>query len=435
MRRLPPRVSKMDLSFWAATNVGRKRTHNEDNYLVDQKLSLFVVADGMGGHASGEVASQIAVAEIRAAVDSRRDILDAFGRHETGVTTHDVLGVLEYAIQTAGVAIYERGQKEPDKRGMGTTVSLFLLIGERGFIGHVGDSRIYMVRDARAEQLTEDHSLINELIRHGKVTRETLAKSPYASYKNAVTRAVGVYETVQVDTMDLEVLPGDQFLLCSDGLHTYLDDKEIARQLAEENITAIPERLVEIANNGGGHDNITALVVRVHKEATPTADARTQELNRKVEVLKQMPLFRHLTYKEILRVLALTDVKDFKPGDEIITEDEPGTELFIILSGKVRLHKEGALVTHVGQGAHLGEMALIDNGPRSVSATAEEPTRMLVLRRRDFNDLIRNFPRLSVKLLWSFVQVLGQRLRKTNEDLAGARNEAAEIIDPVPFDE
>jgi PPM family protein phosphatase len=425
----------MDLSFWAATNVGRKRTHNEDNYLVDQKLSLFVVADGMGGHASGEIASQIAVTEIRSAVDSRRDILDAYARHETGVTTHDVLGVLEYALQSAGMAIFDRGQKEPDKRGMGTTVSAFLLIGERGFIGHVGDSRVYMVRDGRTEQLTEDHSLINELIRHGKVTRETLAKSPYASYKNAVTRAVGVYETVQVDTMDLEVLPGDQFLLCSDGLHAYLDDKEISRQLAEENITAIPDKFIEHANNGGGHDNITAVVLRVQKDTTPTADARSQELNRKVEVLKQMPLFRHLTYKEILRVLALTEVKDFKPGDEIITEDQPGSELFIILSGKVRLHKEGALVTYVGQGAHLGEMALIDNGPRSVSATAEEPSRLLLLRRRDFNDLIRNFPRLSVKLLWSFVQVLGQRLRKTNEDLAGARNEAADIIEQVPFDE
>jgi serine/threonine protein phosphatase PrpC len=425
----------MDLSFWAATHVGRKRTHNEDNYLVDQKLSLFVVADGMGGHASGEIASQIAVAEIRTAVDSRRDILDAFARHETGVTTHDILGVMEYAVQTAGVTIFDRGQKEPDKRGMGTTVSMFLLIGERGFIAHVGDSRIYMVRDGRTEQLTEDHSLINELIRHGKVTRETLAKSPYASYKNAVTRAVGVYETVQVDTMDLEVLPGDQFLLCSDGLHAYLDDKEIARQLEEDNITAIPDHLVEHANNGGGHDNITAVVVRVQKDTTPTADARSQELNRKVEVLKQMPLFRHLTYKEILRVLALTEVKDYAVGDEIITEDEPGSELFIVLSGKIRLHKEGALVDHVGQGAHLGEMALIDNGPRSVSATADEPSRLLVLRRRDFNDLIRNFPRLSVKLLWSFVQVLSQRLRKTNEDLAGARNEVAEIHDPVPFDE
>jgi hypothetical protein len=292
------------------------------------------------------------------------------------------------------------------------------------------------VRGGQTVQLTEDHSLINELIRHGKVTRETLAKSPYASYKNAVTRALGVYETVQVDTIDLEVLPGDQFLLCSDGMHAYLDEKEVSRQLSDESITAIPGKLVELANKGGGHDNITAVVLRVHPDATATSDARSQELNRKVEVLKQMPLFRHLTYKEILRVLALTEVKDYKVDDEIITEDEPGSELFIILSGKVRLHKEGALVTFVGQGAHLGEMSLVDNGPRSVSATAEEASRVLVLRRRDFNDLIRNYPRMSVKLLWSFVQVLGQRLRKTNADLAGARNEAAgEPGDQALFDE
>jgi serine/threonine protein phosphatase PrpC len=426
----------MELSFWAATDIGRKRTHNEDNFLVDQKLSLFVVADGMGGHASGEIASQIAVNEFRNAVDSRRDIIDAFSRHETGVTTHDVLGVLEYAVQSAGVAIFDRGLKETDKRGMGTTISAFLLIGERGFIAHVGDSRVYMVRSGQTVQLTEDHSLINELIRHGKVTRETLAKSPYASYKNAVTRAVGVYETVQVDTIDLEVLPGDQFLLCTDGLHTYLDEKEVTRQLSDESITAIPAKLIEHANNGGGQDNITAVVLRVQKDATATGDARSQELNRKVEVLKQMPLFRHLTYKEILRVLSLTEVKDYKIGDEIITEDEPGSELYIILSGKLRLHKEGALVTYLGQGAHLGEIALVDNGPRSVSATAEESSRLLVLRRRDFNDLIRNFPRMSVKLLWSFVQVLAQRLRKTNADLAGARNEAAtDASDQVLFDE
>jgi serine/threonine protein phosphatase PrpC len=426
----------MDLSFWAATDVGRKRAHNEDNFLVDQKLSLFVVADGMGGHASGEVASEMAVSEFRSAVDSRRDIIEAFARHETGVTTHDVLGVLEYAVQTAGLAIFERGQKEQDKRGMGTTISAFMLIGERGFIAHVGDSRVYMVRGGQTVQLTEDHSLVNELIRHGRVTRETLATSPYASYKNAVTRALGVYETVQVDTIDLEVLPGDQFLLCSDGLHAYLDEKEIARQLAAESITAIPGKMVEIANAGGGHDNITAVVLRVHADATATADKRSQELNQKVEVLKQMPLFRHLTYKEILRVLALTEVKDYKVGEDIITEDEPGSELFIMLSGKVRLHKEGALVTYVGQGAHLGEMALVDNGPRSLTATCEEASRALVLRRRDFNDLIRNYPRMSVKLLWSFVQVLGQRLRKTNADLAGARNEAAtEFIDQALFDD
>ncbi len=425
----------MELSFWAASDVGRKREHNEDNFLVDRRLSLFVVADGMGGHASGEVASQIAVTEFRNAVEARRDLLDAYVRRQEGVTTQDVLAVLEHAVQMAGLAIFERGQNEPDKRGMGTTLSALLLLGERGFIAHVGDSRVYMVRQGETVQLTEDHSLVNELIRHGKVTRETLANSPYASYKNAVTRALGVYETVQVDTIDLEILPGDQFLLCSDGLHSHLEEKDVAQFLSTDHVTAIPQKLIDHANRGGGQDNITAVVLRIHTDATDPAGARTHELNRKVEVLKQMPLFRHLTYKEILRILSVTQVTDYAAGDEVIREGEPGHELYILLKGKLRLHKEGTFITNLGPGAHLGEMALVDKGPRSLSATAEERTRALVLRRRDFNDIIRNEPRLSVKLLWAFVQVLGQRLRKTTADLSGARQEVTDVSDDVLFDE
>ena len=425
----------MELSFWAATDVGRKREHNEDNFLIDKKLSLFVVADGMGGHASGEIASQIAVTEFRGALETRKDLLDAYSRHESGITPQDVLGVLENAAQQAGLAIFERGQKEREKRGMGTTLSALLLLGERGFIVHVGDSRVYMVRQNQVVQLTEDHSLVNELIRHGKVTRESLATSPYASYKNAVTRALGVYETTQVDTADLEVLPGDQFLLCSDGLHAYLQDKDILGFLGGDHVTGIPQKLVDHANKGGGQDNITALILRLHTATTDAGQPRAQELNRKVEVLRQMPLFRHLTYKEILRVLSVTKVADYATGDEILREGEPGNELFILLKGKVRLHKDGAFITHLGPGAHFGEMALVDKGPRSVSAAAEDRTRALVLGRAQFNDIIRNDPRLSVKLLWSFVQVLAQRLRKTTADLTGARQEVPVVPDEPMFDE
>src|SRR4030095_3834372 len=120
-----------------------------------------------------------------------------------------------------------------------------LLRAARVFIAHVGDSRIYMLRQAEVIQLTEDHSLVNELIRRGKVTKESLAKSPYSAYKNAVTRAVGVYETVQVDTIDFDVLPGDQFLLCSDGLHSYLDDDRIKELFGSEEITAVPKRFID----------------------------------------------------------------------------------------------------------------------------------------------------------------------------------------------
>lgn len=431
----------MELSFWAATDVGRKREANEDNFLVDKKLSLFVVADGMGGHACGEVASDIAVHEFRNAVDANRELIERFAKGDPAVRPQDVLTILEQAVQAAGHAIYIKGQAEPDKRGMGTTTSALLIAGDRGFIAHVGDSRIYLVRRGQVVQLTEDHSLINELIRRGKITKDGIENSPYKAYKNAVTRAVGVYENVQGDTIDFEILPGDQFLLCSDGLHAYLDDKKTIDLLSQDDITQAPARFVDLANTGGGHDNITAVVVRIDRAspgaAATAADDRAEELQRKIDVLKQMPMFRHLTYKEIIRVLNVTEVKEFSPGQPLIKEGTSGEEMFILLKGKVRVHKNEAFITYLLPGSHIGEMALVDRSPRSTSVTAEDKSRLLILRRREFYEIVRKDPSLSVKLLWSFVQVLADRLRKTTAELSGARLEAhaQDMTDDVLFDE
>ena len=425
----------MELSFWAATDVGRKREVNEDNFLVDKKLSLFIVADGMGGHASGEVASHLAVHEFRNSVEAGRDVVDRYTRDANAVRPQEILTLMERAVQTAGHTIHERGQQEPEKRGMGTTTSALLIAGDRGFIAHVGDSRVYMVRGGQVVQLTEDHSLINELIRRGRITKENLVDSPYKAYKNAVTRAVGVYETVQADTLDFEILPGDSFLLCSDGLHSYLTEQQILEFLKTEDLEHLPQKLVDHANAGGGHDNITAVVVRV--EGAAVAD-RAEELARKVEVLRRMPLFRHLIYKEILRVLNVTTVREYQPGEEVIKEGTPGDEMFILLRGKLRLHKNDAFITDLMPGAHIGEMALVDRRqPRSASATAEERSRLLSLKRRDFYEIVRKEPQLSVKLLWAFTQVLAERLRKTTADLSGARLEAGaqDMTDDVMFEE
>ncbi len=391
----------------------------------------------MGGHASGEVASHIAVHEFRNAIEAKQEVLEGYTKGDASAGTAEVLALLEHGVQAAGLAIFERGKQEPDKRGMGTTISALMVVGERGFIAHVGDSRVYLLRQSQVIQLTEDHSLINELIRRGKVTKDNLARSPYNAYKNAVTRAVGVYETVQVDTIDFDVLPGDQFLICTDGLHSYLDDDRVRELFAGDEITSIPKRLIDHANEAGGQDNITAIALRVDKGGAEAIDTRTEELTRKIEVLKQMPLFRHLTYKEIIRVLNLTEVSDYGPGEDIMREGEPGDDLYILLRGRVRLHKGGAFITNLMPGAHLGEMALIDRSPRSVTATAEERSRLLILRRQEFYEIIRKDPPLSVKLLWSFVQVLNERLRKTTADLSGARQEALadDLTEEVLFDE
>ena len=169
----------------------------------------------------------------------------------------------------------------------------------------------------------------------------------------------------------------------------------------------------------------------------PTED-RAEELARKVDVLRRMPLFRHLVYKEILRVLNVTQVREYAPGDEIIKEGTPGDEMFVLLRGKIRLHKNDAFITHLEPGAHIGEMALVDRRqPRSASATAEERSRVLIISRKDFYEIIRKEPQLSTKLLWAFVQVLADRLRKTTAELSGARLEAGaeDLTDAALFEE
>jgi hypothetical protein len=310
----------------------------------------------------------------------------------------------------------------------------------RGFIAHVGDSRIYLVRKQHAHQLTEDHSLMNELVRRGKIKKEDIDNSPYKQYKNAVTRAVGVYESVEVDTFDFDVLPGDNFLVCSDGLYAYLEDAEAVGFLTHPGVNEIPKKLIDKANEGGGHDNITAIVVRVADTASTTADPRAEELALKLEVLKGLSLFKYLTYTELVRVMNLAETRDLEARQVLFGAGDPGDALFVVLKGSVKLHKGETTISRLGKGEHFGEMALVDRVPRSLSATAEEPTRLLSIRRKDFYELIKKEPGLSVKLLWSFVQVLTDRLRKTTSDLSGQKQGdnvaelSAEVLD-VPFDE
>lgn len=414
----------MELTFAAATDIGRTRTHNEDNFLIDKKLRLFLVADGMGGHAAGEVASSIAVHEIRDAIYNNRDLIDRYRVDHPGVQSYEILQVLEHAVQAACGAVHARAQVEQDKRGMGTTATVLLIAGSgdhlRGFIAHVGDSRVYLARQNQCHVLTEDHSLMNELVRRGKLNREQIESSPYKQYKNAVTRAVGVYASVEVDTFDFDILPGDRFMLCSDGMYAYLDEETLPKELAEGEIKEVPKKLVDSANAGGGHDNITAVVIRVGETSSTELAPRTTEVSLKLEVLKAMQMFRYLSYKELVRVSNIADMIELKTDQVVFSAGQPGDAMYVVLSGAVRLTKGEKIVAELGKGHHFGEMALVDRSVRSLTATAAEGTRLVVITRKDFYDIIKREPASAVKMLWSFVQVLGQRLRKTTNDLSDA---------------
>jgi PPM family protein phosphatase len=411
------------IRFFAATDVGRVRDHNEDNYLVDKKLALFIVCDGMGGHAAGEVASALAVRTVHEEIRKQRQIVEDYEAGAKGaaaVSVREVLNLLEFSVQRACARIHEEAAADATKRGMGTTLSAILYIGNKGFIAHVGDSRIYMMRDGRVQQVTEDHTVFNELIKRGKLSREQIEK---VAHKNAITRAVGVYERVEVDTLAIEVLPGDLFCVCSDGFHGYIDaNEDLAKLLTSHKAEEQAQALIDHANGKGGKDNITAILVRL--EANEADLERARKLTAKREILAKMALFSRLSERELLRVMQIAEIRDFEPGGIVIREGDKGDELFIVLSGKVAVIRGEAVLTHLGPGEHVGEMALIRSVPRSASVIAELQSELVAIKRGDFFDILRREHELAIKFLWQFLGVLADRLDQTSRDLKSAKEEA-----------
>jgi serine/threonine protein phosphatase PrpC len=244
---------------WGLTDLGRKRATNEDAFFLDDELGLYVVADGMGGHAAGEVASREAVdtlyGMVKRGIGDLHELVEPLVENDARAACR----LLESAVQAATYFVYSIAEIDRDKSGMGTTISALLILGDFAVTAQVGDSRIYRVQDDTVEQLTEDHTLIAWQLKQGLITPQEAARSPH---KNVITRAVGNREYVQVDTRCIPLAPGVRFLLCSDGLHGYLHDEDIPSIVGMPGGVAV-ERFVELANQRGGKDNITAVLVEI----------------------------------------------------------------------------------------------------------------------------------------------------------------------------
>jgi len=254
------------------TDVGRRRSSNEDAFVVDDTLGLYVVADGMGGHSAGEIASQQAIETLHNMIMREREALteleqlhsdhDARDPDEqiaTSAVARRAQRILESAVQHATYMVFGMAENDPERKGMGTTLSALFLCGDIGLTAQVGDSRVYRVRGDAAVQITEDHTLIAWQLKQGMITEEEARNSPQ---KNVITRAVGSRDYVQVDSRCLHVEAGDTFLLCSDGVHGYFEADELA-QVMTVGAQAAPRRLVELANQRGGRDNLTAIAVEL----------------------------------------------------------------------------------------------------------------------------------------------------------------------------
>jgi len=255
----------MRVRGWVLSDVGRKRDHNEDSFLVSDELGLYAVADGMGGHLGGERASRMAVEilEREIAEARRKGVLDApNAAPEPGALT-PVGAAMKSATLTADTSIFEMARADAALSGMGTTLTAMLFHGHHLTLTHVGDSRAFLYRSGHARQLTEDHSWIQEQVRAGMLSAEEAKES---RFRNIITRSVGFEPSVEPDIITLAVEPGDAFMICSDGLSNYVGTEEIGQVLTAQHYSDAPRVFVDIANERGGEDNVTCLVVYVANE-------------------------------------------------------------------------------------------------------------------------------------------------------------------------
>lgn len=245
----------MRIIAWPATDVGRVRSHNEDSHLCDPQIGLYLVADGMGGHAGGAHASQLCVDIVGKCV---RRALDALAVIPAEHRTEAIGEMLAAAVSEASARIHDQALADSRLQGMGTTLTGLFMYGERGYVVHVGDSRAFLLRGGTCRQLTNDHSWLNEQVQAGLLSEEEAAQS---DYKHIITRSVGFERQVDPDVVPVNVALGDAFLLCSDGLSNYIEADELAELARDHWYVDLPRICTDLANKRGGDDNITAIWV------------------------------------------------------------------------------------------------------------------------------------------------------------------------------
>lgn len=398
----------MSYQAYAGTDVGLEREHNEDFVLHDEGLGLFVVCDGMGGHACGEVASRMTADCIKRVVTSQRGMVEALS---AGVAPPNALAeLLRHAIETASDEVYKASVADPKKRGMGTTCTVLLLAGRFGVMAHVGDSQLHLLREETAVQLSHDHTFTAEAVRRGAMTPEQAAQS---SHGNVLMRCVGTRDTVQVDTLVFDVVPGDVLVLCSDGLSQYIEGAdELMRLRGGRGPKDFTRTLITAANARGGSDNISVICVL----ATPPAvqqgapvEARAASLET-LETLRGIHLMEGLSVHEVMLLRQVFREQPYPASAFITVEGEVGTEMFVLLDGSAEVRRGKERVASLGRGAHFGEMALLNDRPRAASVVAATACRTLVCDRAALSALLSEHPTLSAHFFRALACALSLRL-------------------------
>lgn len=424
----------MELKAWAKSDVGNVRETNEDSLFVDSRHGIFAVSDGVGGRERGDVASRIVTNSLReAAADLAQLANEADPLHDPSHRERVLDGVREH-LTNANKRVFEQSRAAASSSNMAATAEMLLLSRGSAYVGHVGDSRIYMIRGGRIFRITEDHTYAEYMRQHGQDSVRELADSN-ERFSHVLTRSVGSSPHVDVDTLFLDVLVGDVFLLCSDGLTDYLTGSEILEHTVEAEGEALVDQLVDTAKERGGKDNISVVVVEVLDDgSTEEMQSRSMDTIRKVGFLEKIDLFDGLRPLELVKILRIVYERSYKKGDLVLERGQEGDSLFMIAEGEISLEIQEQELTQLGAGQHFGELALFGREHRSATARCLTDSLLLSIPSDEFERLVEQNDELGRKLLWNLLRNAAQQIRSMNERVVYEFGETLEIESPFKND-
>ena len=427
----------LEIRGYGGTDTGRVREHNEDAFLLDDDLRLYVVADGVGGHNAGEIASGLVVRYIHKEAKGLVHLTKSFDSKDLEAR-RALIRAIPRLIHNASDVVFRYAFEHPECQGMATTAVVFMATGRNAYISHAGDSRAYLLRGDRFCQLTEDHTLVQKLVKEGQLSEGEAAVHPQ---RNVIIRSVGITPGVECDTLYIDVQPSDLFLICSDGLTDMVQDEEIHELALRYRDEALVAALIQRANARGGRDNITVLLLEVEdaeeesggpEKPTGEFPADGFDVLQKTAFLRNVFMFKHCNDQERMKAARCMQVKSYDVGDKIIEWNDEGDDLYLVAEGQVEVLKDDVHLADLTVGECFGELSFISRYSRTATVRATTAAKCFVMARHDLHELLSDDAVLGNKLLWNFLENLGEsvkRLSLENADLKGAAQAAARKVE------
>ncbi len=401
----------MKCAISSASRTGSSHPTNQDAFAADESLGTFIVCDGIGGHRGADVAAQLAASSALEYLRKHSKALDGL---RSGRTPSEKLANLcSEAVMAANSAVHSRAQADANLSGMGTTMAMVVIVGGYGVVAHAGSSRVYLCRNGQLIQLTKDHRLSQELVERGLFTEEKAAKLAYA---RALSKAVGLLEAVTPDVVSLDVLPGDRFLLATDGVTQALPKEELQRLVSGPGGASAAEAIVQAASERSLGDDATAMIVAptAGPQEAAAHTARSEEVLLKTESLQEMFLFHALDAQAIVEIVQQSSIVHTRQGEELFAQGSHEQNVFIILDGTFDVVVDGNSVAHLAKGSHFGEMSWLSHEPRSATVRCISDGTLLKISASFMQSFILKSPENGVRILRELARELSSRLRAAN---------------------